>query len=73
MSDGPDTCLTQSFLRLDYQARVYLVMRFGKGLLSRDIAKALKVNEGGLWNKYGGKKLVLRVRREICQMNWCLT
>ena len=59
-------------LRLDYQARVYLVMR-REGIAVRDIAKALKVNEESLWNKYGGKKLVLRVRREICRMVLDLT
>jgi hypothetical protein len=58
--------------RLDYQTRVYLDMR-REGAAVRDIAEALKVSEESLGNKYGGKKLVRRVRREICRMVLDLT
>ena len=59
-------------LRLDYQARVYLDMR-RDGTAVRDIAETLNVSEESLGNKYGGKKLVMRVRREICRMVLDLT
>jgi hypothetical protein len=59
-------------LRLDFQTRVYIEMR-RDGAAVGDIAEALNVSEESLGNKYGGKKLVKRVLREIRKMALDLT
>ena len=58
--------------QLDRETRVYLDLR-RQGAAVRDIAEALGVGEESLRNKYGGEKLVRRVRREIRWMVLDLT